>query len=73
VDGPQLRLGTASPAGIIHAAFQRPSSESVVDIGASNGTALAVAERFPEVEVLRGHSNLGAAGRTLDTLYSALR
>jgi GT2 family glycosyltransferase len=37
----------------------------VVDNGTIDGTAEAVAERFPRVEVLRPGRNLGAAGRTL--------
>jgi GT2 family glycosyltransferase len=37
----------------------------VVDNGSTDGAAAAVAERFPQVEVLNAGSNLGAAGRTL--------
>src|SRR5690348_5472720 len=37
----------------------------VVDNGSNDGTAPAEAERFPQVEILRLHANLGAAGRTL--------
>jgi GT2 family glycosyltransferase len=37
----------------------------VVDNGSTDGTAAAVAERFPQVEVLPAGGNLGAAGRTL--------
>ena len=37
----------------------------VVDNASADGTAEAVAERFPGVEVLRPGRNLGAAGRTL--------
>lgn len=37
----------------------------VVDNGSDDGTSAAVAERFPQVEVLDAGGNLGAAGRTL--------
>lgn len=37
----------------------------VVDNGSTDGTAEAVRERFPDVELIRSESNLGAAGRTL--------
>src|SRR3954447_14869606 len=37
----------------------------VVDNGSTDGTAAAVAGRFPQVEVLDAGGNLGAAGRTL--------
>jgi GT2 family glycosyltransferase len=37
----------------------------VVDNGSTDGTAAAVAEHFPQVEVLPAGRNLGAAGRTL--------
>jgi len=37
----------------------------VVDNGSNDGTARAVAERFPDVEVLDAGGNLGAAARTL--------
>ncbi len=37
----------------------------VVDNASADGTAAAVAERFPQVEVLHAGGNLGAAGRTL--------
>ena len=35
----------------------------VVDNGSTDGTAAAVAERFPQVEVLPAGGNLGAAAR----------
>jgi GT2 family glycosyltransferase len=49
----------------------------VVDNGSTDGTAAAVAERFPQVEVLPAGANLGAAARTLgarhvDAPYVAL-
>lgn len=37
----------------------------VVDNGSSDGTASAIAERLPSVEVIRLEENLGAAGRNL--------
>jgi GT2 family glycosyltransferase len=37
----------------------------VVDNGSTDGTAAAVTEHFPQVEVLPAGGNLGAAGRTL--------
>jgi GT2 family glycosyltransferase len=37
----------------------------LVDNGSTDGTAAAVAERFPRVELLDAGGNLGAAGRTL--------
>jgi GT2 family glycosyltransferase len=37
----------------------------LVDNGSADGTAAAVAGRFPQVEVLDAGGNLGAAGRTL--------
>lgn len=37
----------------------------IVDNGSTDGTAAAVAERFPQVEVVEAGANLGAAGRTL--------
>lgn len=37
----------------------------VVDNGSTDGTAKAVAERFPQVEVLDAGENLGAAARTI--------
>ena len=37
----------------------------VVDNGSTDGTAEAVAERFPQVEVLDAGGNLGAAARTI--------
>jgi GT2 family glycosyltransferase len=37
----------------------------VVDNGSSDGTAAAVAERFPRVEVIEAGRNLGAVGRNL--------
>ncbi len=37
----------------------------VVDNGSEDGTATAVAERFPGVEVVQAGRNLGAAARTL--------
>jgi len=49
----------------------------LVDNGSTDGTALAVALKFPQVKVLELGANLGAAGRTLgvrhaDTAYVAL-
>jgi GT2 family glycosyltransferase len=48
----------------------------VVDNGSTDGTARAVAERFPEVELIASPENLGAIGRNLgvarvDTPYVA--
>jgi GT2 family glycosyltransferase len=43
----------------------------VVDNGSRDGTAAAVAERFPEVEVLALAENLGAGGRTLGVARAA--
>jgi GT2 family glycosyltransferase len=37
----------------------------VVDNGSDDGTARAVAERFPTVEVLDSGGNIGAAARTV--------
>jgi GT2 family glycosyltransferase len=37
----------------------------VVDNGSSDGTAEAVTERFPQVNVLPARGNLGAAARNL--------
>ena len=37
----------------------------VVDNGSTDGTAKAVAERFPQVEVLDAGENLGTAARTI--------
>jgi len=49
----------------------------MVDNGSTDGTASAVAQQFPQVEVLDAGDNLGAAGRTLgvrhvDSAYVAL-
>jgi GT2 family glycosyltransferase len=49
----------------------------LVDNGSTDGTAAAVRERFPQVEVLDARRNIGAAARTLgvrhvDTPYVAL-
>jgi GT2 family glycosyltransferase len=49
----------------------------MVDNGSTDGTAAAVAARFPQVELIDAGGNLGAAGRTLgvrhvDTPYVAL-
>jgi GT2 family glycosyltransferase len=41
----------------------------VVDNGSTDGTAAAVAERYPSVEVLHAGGNLGASGRTLGLLH----
>lgn len=38
----------------------------MVDNASTDGTAEAVAARFPGVEILRSEENLGAAGRNLD-------
>src|SRR5438477_13126630 len=38
---------------------------TVVDNASTDATAEAVAQTFPQVQVLRAEANLGAAGRTL--------
>ncbi len=43
----------------------------LVDNASSDGTAEAVAERFPRVEVVRAGTNLGAAGRNLGARRAA--
>lgn len=41
----------------------------LVDNGSTDGTAAAVAARYPQVEVLRSDANLGAAGRNFGVLH----
>jgi GT2 family glycosyltransferase len=46
----------------LESAPDRPDAIVVVDNGSSDGTAEAVRERFPEVELVRSEENLGFAG-----------
>ena len=39
-----------------------PREVIVVDNGSSDGSAAAIAQRFPQVHLVRSHTNLGAAG-----------
>src|SRR5690348_1852305 len=48
-----------------HTRLPEQSRITVVDNGSSDGTAGAIAEHFPQVEIIRVERNLGAAGRTL--------
>jgi GT2 family glycosyltransferase len=45
----------------------------VVDNGSSDGTAAAVGERFPALEVVNAGANLGAAGRSLGVRHASAR
>jgi GT2 family glycosyltransferase len=56
------REDTLACLASLEAAPDRPDAIVLVDNGSSDGTAEAVRERFPDVELVRSEENLGFAG-----------